>query len=145
MKVFVEVTFPCESEPKCFEAVTEQERTVYVWADKRALLIDSAPLEVFERVSQFVEEPSITAGCMEVWVQASEEVPPSPDDVWTEKVKTVERNQITQEWFPQERLIRLSWLQAPSSLAQRKIVPAALQQLQELSLELPPLPSLLLH
>ena len=144
MKVFVEVTFQCETEPKCFEAVAEQERKVYIWADKRALLKDNAPLEVFERGSQFVEEPSIS-GCMEVWLQASEEVPPNPDDVWTEQVKTVERNQITQEWFPQEHLIRLSWVQAPSSLAQRKILPAALQQLQELSLELPPLPSLLLH
>ena len=144
MKVFVEVTFQLDAEPKCFESVAEQERRVYMWADKRALFTDNAPLEVFERASYFVEEPSL-AGCMEVWLPASEEVPPSPDDVWTEQVKSIERNQITQEWFPQERLIRLSWFQAPSSLAQRKIVPAAHQQLQELSLELPPLPSLLHH
>lgn len=144
MKVFVEATFQLDTEPKCFETVAEQERRVYLWADKRAFLTDNAPLEVFERASQFSEEPSL-AGCIEVWLPTTEEVSPNPDDVWTEQVKSIERNQITQEWFPQERLIRLSWVQAPSSLAQRKILPAALQQLQDLSLELPPLPSLLLH
>lgn len=142
MKVLVEANFQLAEEPTCFSSVEPLQRRVYVWSDKRAYLQDDTELEVYRRVSQFVEEPSL-AGCIEVWAPSQAVVPSSPDDIWTDTFKQLQLDSVTIEWFPPERLIRLSWVQTLNSLTQRKLPARALQQLQELSLEFPPLPLLL--
>jgi len=142
MKVLVEANFQLAEEPNCFSTVELLQRSVYIWSDKRAYLQEDTELEVYTRASQFIEEPRL-AGCIEVWVPSQAVVPSSPDDIWTETFKQIQQDSVTVEWFPPEHLIRLSWVQTLSSLTQRKLPARALQQLQELSLEFPPLPLLL--
>ena len=144
MKVLIEAIYRLESEPALFSSVEASERTVYIWSTKRAYLEPEKSYCVVERQSIFTEQPSLT-GCIEVWNPATEQTDPpkKPDDSWTETVKQIQLEQVQLEWHPLEHQIRLSWQQSRKSLEQGLLLSHAQQQILQLGLEFPPLPSLL--
>lgn len=144
MKVLVEAIYQLDSEPTIFSSVAASERTVYIWSTKRAYLETEKPYCVVERASMFTEQPNL-AGCIEVWNPSTEQTDPpkKPDDSWTETVKQIQLEQVQLEWHPLEHQIRLSWQQSLKSLQQGLLLSPVQQQIQQLGLEFPPLPSLL--
>jgi len=142
MKIHIELNYILPEQPLIFNIIDEtQTRKVYIWGNKRTLLENDGAMESFIYRSEITEEPVLFQNnfCnMDIWEYSDVQPPPKIDDSWIEKYKIIKEPTFYLEWHQEPKLLRLSWSQNQASFLETKLKAPVLEQLQRLSLELPP-------
>lgn len=138
MKLHIEVNYDMPEEPAIFLNIeTLKTRKIYLWEDKKAIIELDANYNSYLRSSEITDEPE--NGFMEIWVPFTESPPQNIDDSWVEEYKIIELTTFYLEWHPKNKKVRLSWNQQAHSYQEGLVKAAVLDQLNSLSLQLPPL------
>ena len=138
MKLYIELNYDLQEEPSIFSEIeTIKTRKIYLWGNKKASLEQDSSYISYVRASQTIEEPD--SGFLEVWAPITASPPQKVDDSWIEEFKIIEHSTVSLEWHPKTKTVRLCWHQLAQSYQEGLVKAAVLNQLQSLSLELPPL------
>lgn len=147
MKIHIELNYILPEQPLIFNTVDEtQTRKVYIWGNKRTLLENDGTMESFKCRSEITEDPRSsqnTLSNMDLWEYSIVQPPPKIDDSWIENYKIIKEPTFYLEWHQEPKLLRLSWSQTKTSFLETKLKAQVVEQIQLLSLELPPFAKLL--
>lgn len=140
MKIQLELSFNLEEEPLIFKSVEKLvERRIYCWENYRASVYSEDDTKIYLRASENNDDLIETSGILEVWKAKESPIPPTVDDLWTEKFKFIDYIKAFLEWHPDQKLLKLGWDQQLESYQEGKVKAVAVELLQSLKLELPPL------
>jgi hypothetical protein len=140
MKIRIELNYNIAEQPDIFNAITETHtRKVYIWGNKRCFLDSDGTLQCFISRSEINEDPFLNnSSCMTLWEKGDFQPPPKIDDSWVENYKFIDTPTLSLEWFPESKLLRLSWYQKQESFLEAKSKVSVVEQIQKLSLTMPP-------